>query len=157
MGSTKRSKKQIKDFILKSPSHFDGLHFIPQRLDYNFKLHPSCGWITSGTHQRTKHISKTQTSGPGLKLWAAIQGLHKKKPPTRTWHSCQDIWQPQHLREYSVRSLFYLFVQAPALLFKITKLGLKQPLLSKELFLELESGLPLPCANDRNCLTFMGM
>lgn len=98
MGRTTNSKIQNKEFILKCLSHFDGLPLIPQRQDYNFKVRPSSGWITSGTDQRTKHIPKTEIAGPGLKPWAAIQGLHQKKKPDpcakpsdnhRIWESVQ--------------------------------------------------------------------
>jgi len=98
VGRTASSKIQNQEFILKSLSHFDGLSLIPQRPDYNFKVCPSSGWITSGTDQRTKHIPKTEIAGPGLKLWAAIQGLHQKKKPDncakpsnnhRIWESIQ--------------------------------------------------------------------
>lgn len=98
MGRTSSSNIQKKKFVLKSLSRFDGLPLILQRLDYNFKVHPSSGWITSGTHQRTKHIPKTETTGPGLKPWAA--------PKKETGHLCQAIWQPQNLGENSAHFLF---------------------------------------------------
>lgn len=133
-------------------SYFDGLPLIPQRPDYNFKVHPSSGWITSGTDQRTKHIPKTEIAEPGLKVLAAIQELHQKKKPENCAKPSDNhrIWEGIQLTSFSIclSSLQLSPSRSPGLFFSIT--------ISK-LFIALYSVLPVPCANDRNYLTFMGM